>query len=451
MVKKMRTGMLLWLTIGMATEVAIAEPFRGMSYIDNGTVRVGVNLEIGGAITYVAPSGSEENIINSHDWGRQVQMSFYSGPTPFAPRDKQPNSTWRFLGWNPIQSGDCYGHRSKVIAHENDGKSLYVKCIPMQWPLNNEPGECTFETWIHSEGNSIHVRSQINNARSDETQYPARGQELPAVYTNGNYYRLFTYAGDSPFTDGELRRITKVWRSGAPSEVEGGPWDHWYATENWAALVRDDDFGLGVWSPGTYTFIGGFAGEPGRGGPKDSPTGYIAPIRTEILDHNIQYSYDYVLIVGQLDAIREYVRKNSEGRRSLNYVFHQNRQSWTLHGCADDGWPLDGNWTVHPKGQDSRIVGPDAFWLAEKVPSIYVRAAFDSQQDTATLAWERLDGTNGEYRFPVQPDGEMRTYEVKLAAAPKYAGPCKRLILRLDNADDQRTIRLEYIGVEQPQ
>lgn len=175
---------------------ACSDDFHGMSFVDNGTIRVGINLDIGGAITYVSSSDSTENIINSHDWGRQVQMSFYAGPTPFVPNGKEPNRTWRFLGWNPIQAGDCYGHGSKVIAYENDGQTLYVKCIPMQWPLNNEPGECTFETWIRLEDNAVRVRSQINNARADKTPYPARGQELPAVYTNGNYYRLFTYAGN---------------------------------------------------------------------------------------------------------------------------------------------------------------------------------------------------------------------------------------------------------------
>lgn len=51
--------------------------------------------------------------------------------------------------------------------------------------------------------------------------------------------------------------------------MAGGPWDSWYATENWAALVREDDFGVGIWSPGSYQYTGGFAGKPGQGGPKD--------------------------------------------------------------------------------------------------------------------------------------------------------------------------------------
>ncbi len=444
-------------TIFLAAAAAIsgsllAEEFRGMSYVDNGTIRVGINLEIGGAITYVSPSDSAENIINSHDWGRQVQMSFYSGPTPFVPSGKEPSPTWRFLGWNPIQAGDCYGHGSKVIAHENDGKTLYVKCIPMQWPLNNEPGECIFETWISLEANAVRVRSQINNARADKTQYPARGQELPAVYTNGNYYRLFTYAGVAPFTGGELRQITKVWRTGAPDQVEGGPWDNWYATENWAALVRDDDFGIGVWSPGTYSFVGGFAGEPGKGGPKDAPTGYIAPIRSEILDHNIQYAYQYVLIVGKLDAIRQYVQAHRQGQGLPDYTFEKDRQSWTLRDCFDAGWPLDGGWTVNLDKGRPLVRGPDAYWLAADAPTVYVRAAFGTGQATAVLAWEGLGGPGGECPFPVQPDGQVRTYAVNLSSTAGYTGPCKRLLLRPVDAGKQGgTVRLEYIGASRPQ
>jgi hypothetical protein len=38
--------------------------------------------------------------------------------------------------------------------------------------------------------------------------------------------------------------------------------------------VDDRDWGLGVWSPGTDRFIGGFHGKPGKGGPGDHPTGH---------------------------------------------------------------------------------------------------------------------------------------------------------------------------------
>lgn len=404
-----------------------------VSYLDNGVIRIGADLTIGGAITYLSASGSDENMINSYDWGRQVQMSFYSGPTPYVPDGQEPSPNWRFLGWNPIQSGDCYGNRSKVIEHKNDGKSIYVKCIPMHWPLDNVPGECTFETWITLDGPTARVRSKINNARDDATQYPARGQELPAVYTNGPYYRLFTYDGDTPFANAPLRRITKVWdtRKG-PQEVEGGPWDHWYATENWAALVNEDDFGVGVWSPGTYTFCGGFAGKPGKGGPKDGPTGYIAPLRREILDHNIEYAYDYVLVVGKLDAIRRHIYAHAERNPLPEFTFDADRQSWTLQNAPDAGWPLKDAWEVTTGDKPGVLRGPSAFWDAAKMPRLRIVAAFDGGEGQGLVRWDRFgDAGAGQVAFDIVADGQTRAYDIDLAQSADYAGRCTRLSIQL--------------------
>ena len=58
--------------------------------------------------------------------------------------------------------------------------------------------------------------------------------------------------------------------------------------------------------PTCCDYSGGFAGEPGKGGPTDSPTGYLAPCPMEIIDWNIEHEYRYVLIVGELADIRKY-------------------------------------------------------------------------------------------------------------------------------------------------
>ena len=42
---------------------AAAEP--GMSYLENGTIRIGVNLKAGGAITYLSKSGDATNLVNN--------------------------------------------------------------------------------------------------------------------------------------------------------------------------------------------------------------------------------------------------------------------------------------------------------------------------------------------------------------------------------------------------
>ena len=70
-----------------------------MSYIENGDLRLGIDLNLGGAITYLAPATNRElNLINSHDWGRQVQLSYYSGPIPFQPPGATLSTNWSPLG-----------------------------------------------------------------------------------------------------------------------------------------------------------------------------------------------------------------------------------------------------------------------------------------------------------------------------------------------------------------
>ena len=253
-----------------------------MSYLDNGQIRLGLDLSIGGAVTWLSDANTSANLINSYDWGRQVQLSFYSGPVPFKPAGAEIKKEWEGLGWNPIQAGDSYHHGSKVLACRNDGKTLAVKCVPMIWPLNDVPAQCVFECEYRLAGKTVEVTNRLHNQRADLMQYPGRTQELPAIYTNGPWYKLVSYLGAQPFTHGKT--TTMVDRH----DGKGWPWVSFFAPEQWAALLDANDRGLGVFNAGVYRLSGGFAGAPkGRGGPKDSQTGYLAPNGDEILDHNI--------------------------------------------------------------------------------------------------------------------------------------------------------------------
>ena len=188
-----------------------ALPAPNLTFLDNGEVRIGMDLSLGGAVTFLSSKDHPGNIINSADLGRQIQMSHYSGPWPYEVGDKKPHKAWAGLGWNPIQTGDCYLNPSKVIEHKNDGKELYIRCIPMQWPLNNVPGDCIFETWTTLEGPVIHMRYRCTNHRQDQTQYRPCPQELPAVYTISKLCRLMSYTGDRPFTGDKLTHVINDW------------------------------------------------------------------------------------------------------------------------------------------------------------------------------------------------------------------------------------------------
>ena len=196
--------------VSSATCISAADtaPARAteMSVLDNGKIRLGVDLRVGGAITWLSRSGGE-NVVNSHDFGRQIQLSFFSGPVPFAVGENQPALHWRHIGWNPIQAGDDFGNTSRVIEHRNDGRSIHVKLVPLQWPLRRVEGECVCESWLELDGNAVRAHARLTNARADKTQYAARDQELPAAYFNAPFHRPVSYTGDRPFTGEKIREL----------------------------------------------------------------------------------------------------------------------------------------------------------------------------------------------------------------------------------------------------
>lgn len=410
-----------------------------LDYLDNGTLKIGINLDLGGSITYLSKSGTTENLVNSWDWGRQIQQSYYSGPVPFG----DPAPEWKGLGWNPIQSGDHFRNRSKIVEQKNDGKELYVKTIPMIWPVDNVAGECTFETWITLENNTAKVRCRLKNARSDKTQYPARDQELPAVYTNGIYWRLMTYTGNKPFTGGDITRIAK-------KEGGGFPWKEWHATEGWAALVNDANWGLGIHTPNTFKYMGGFAGKENTGGEKDDPCGYMAPVGREMIDHNIVYDYSYTLILGSLKEIRDHVYKNKLESKP-NWVFKADRQRWSFSNATDTGWPIQNHLSIHLHWSDPQMFSPVTSFDAKDVSRIKIRAATNAKQPKAQLFWKTLNDPHFSVQrsisFDLKNDGEFHEYEIHLAREGNYEGTITQI--RFDpvpSGGEGEYIKIERIG-----
>lgn len=412
--------------VSWGLDISVVSPaLTNVSYLDNGTVKVGIDLAKGGSITYLSKSGTNDNIINNYDLGRQVQQSYYSGPEPYDPPNNGAigwtgNPGWTNWPWNPIQTGDSYGNRSQVLSYTNDGQMLYVKCRPMQWALNNKPGECTYESWITLTNSTVIVSNRLLNTRTDiAQQYFARHQELPAVYTIGRLYRLFSYAGNAPFTSGTLTNFPNT----------PPPWLYWKATESWAALVDVNNWGLGVYHPGAMQFVGGFNSTPGSGGPTNDPCGYMSPLHAEVLDNNIEYTYSYHLILGTLTQIRNWVYAQPY-RPECNYAFQTDRQHWSYPNVTDAGWPLTNNRVrVSLASGDPMMVSPACAFPATNAPKLYIRAAHkiaNASSGWAQVYWETngvggFDGTRS-VTFPIVADGQYHNYEVNLTTANNYSG-----------------------------
>jgi hypothetical protein len=435
-------------------------------YLETERLRLGVDTSLGGAVTFLEDrKAGGGNMINSHDWGRQIQMSYYSGPVPYiGPKGEQPHEHWARLGWNPIQSGSVGGVKSRLLSVEQpDARNLVVRCTPMQWPHLDVPGDCIFEAGYRLvEENVVEMSARIINQRADKTPYGARRQEMPALYTNGPWYRLVAVQGEAG-----AEVATLVGRD----DGKGWPWLTFYAPEQWAALVNDAGRGVGLYQPATARINGGFHGgdaRKGHGGERDAQTGHISPVADMILDAGIDWTYRAWIIVGSVEEIRAFAVKKHRELRRLDWRFETDRAGWFYRGSAEDsGWPVRDELKIRfaatPRGD---VVSPELFWRAEEAPEVAVEAAFEKQAGVATLTAEIIvhpvgpkDGWveaawGGEASPPppalhvpltVQADGGMRVYRARLQGLPAYDGPMRRLMLRLPASDGR--VRLKSIAL----
>jgi hypothetical protein len=386
----------------------------GLQTIENGQIKVGINTNYGGAITYLAfldshgGKVSTANMVNNPDLGRQVQIALYSGPINYP--------GYVGLGWDPIQAGDAYGNPSQVVAVEKTSTSLYAKTIPKQFGINNEAGEATIEHWIRLDGNVVKVHAKVVMARSDKTQYEARQQEFPCVYLNGDYHDMWFYKGGSPYKNGSL----DVERIQPPSTMLFGDV---FPTEPWMASTNDNKYGVGLYVQDNYEWKRGYFGSDLSGDEFSTVASYIAATNRVLLDHNMVYEWDYELVLGHLDEIRSYMYAKPSPPTGPNYRFDTSRKGWYYQKANDTGWPIQGKLHVilNDSENNDRISSPYVFWKGRSNPKLYLRAAFKTQNDKFRIKWRRSEdqtiySTGDRYMdFPIINDGQFHTYEIDLS------------------------------------
>lgn len=265
---------------------------------DNGVLKVKLDLTRGGAISYVSLSGSTRNLVNIHDEGRYIQQSYYAGKSLNRQADGQ-NPKWSPWKWNPIQVGDSYRKRAQILASKQIGDTLYVKCIPMLWDMKNKPAEAEMEQWNVLDGNVLKVHCKLTCHRTDDLYAENIGcsQELPAVYPISALNKLYGYVGDLPFKNDTVSNL-KV------KNLSTGFWGSYpKVDEKWMAFVDSTNWGMGVFTPISTSFLAGISGKPG-GEFNDSPTSYIAPLKNVILNKNSVFEFDYYIIIGSVEQIR---------------------------------------------------------------------------------------------------------------------------------------------------
>ena len=435
----------------------------GTVYLQNEYIRLGADLSRGGSITVLQSvkggiSTNTDNIVNNYDLGRQIQMSVYSGPTYYyKPNHKPAAERWKGLGWNPIQTGDVSGCPSRILAYYNDGECMYIKLRPMHWPQEDMPAECTFEVLYTLIENSVDVRCRVVNQREDFTdaqakeisrvygvsvdsikntqQFPARQQEIPAVYVNGKFCNMITYTGMNPFTN----ESTTTYFDASTPKSETETWKSYNSTEHWMALVNNEGYGLGVYQPISSSFLCGFVGDKATAASteKDFASGYISPTVTLSLDHNIVWDYNYSLFVGNIKQIRKGVYETAKvDFDDLDYQFTStSRENWHYGGSED---------YIKDKGYGNQkclefdyfksgtLCSPQIFFNTSKHKSLSIDGAFttaDGGIDRIDLqlrmyygetAADGLDSVYVTVPFNVKGDGVRRIYTIDFEDIYEY-------------------------------
>jgi hypothetical protein len=192
-------------------------------YLDNGIVKVGVDLEWGGAISVIMHQGM--NLIDNHDTGRLAQVAFYNDDSGT---------------WDPVQGGDVFNQGSLVLNHNEGANLIYTKTHPRDW----KTGVLTdtyVEQWVSLEGQSVKVQYKFTHFGTDT--YTFHDQEFPCAYINTQLYRLITYTNSNPWTNDGVNEFS------IPQTDPGTPNTEFYPTEYWASFVNGLDFGLTLYSP----------------------------------------------------------------------------------------------------------------------------------------------------------------------------------------------------------
>lgn len=253
-------------------------------YIDNGILRLGIDMSAGGSIFYLAENSTGRNLLNHYDKGRFIQQSYYGNMDGSIWTEQE----WK---WNPIQGGGATGEAANVLEQKIGKDNLYIKSRPKHWATGVDIEDAVMEQYIKLTDSVAHIHYIFTY--TGIVNHSPQHQELPAVFVDAALPNLVFYDGETPWTKGELT-----------SRIPGWPNEYGRITEHWAAYVDSTGWGLGAYIPGVseltfYRYIG-----HGKDGPEGDACSYFAPVKSFGVTSGLKYEYDVYLRIGKIEDIR---------------------------------------------------------------------------------------------------------------------------------------------------
>jgi len=284
-------------------------------FLENGTVKIGIDRAKGAAITWLSWAAYPKNMVNIADPGRLIQQSYYAGLRLDRQADGQSKS-WSPWSWNPIQGGGVSSWARVNEFKRIAGPELFAETVPKLWDMPNEEAAALMRQWTGFEPGMpdvVVVRNEFIAQREMNDRWgPAKlsPQEVPACYFTRNFDTMKTYLGAG------------AWRS--ETQKPGPPWGKAQPPRKAMAFFAPDGQGVAIFSPSSaQTWNFGPHGGGASDDPKAGPCMHVAPVDRVNLGPKSTYRYRYWLVVGtepqiaaRLDALWE---KYSADRAELTH------------------------------------------------------------------------------------------------------------------------------------
>lgn len=226
------------------------------------------------------------NMVNTWDYGRWIQSSFYGKPE---------GNKWNGKDWpmNGVQVGSWQNKKSKVDTCEKVSDTV-VEAVtyPADWAGNTVRNDMAINTRMELLQDSVKVSVEFKYTGTDGS--PVKNQEIPAAFFDRKLSSLMLYDGDKPWTDDKIRtEYPKGIDSPFRSKI----------TEPWAAYIDPNTGkGVGIFSP-KATLITSYRVGPDEN-PAPSDCSYVAPLMNFALKNGESYDFEYYIAVGTIEEIR---------------------------------------------------------------------------------------------------------------------------------------------------
>ena len=332
---------------------------------------------------------SDVNLINIFDAGRQFQQSYYANvggtmaDTPAEMKEngysnsvqppdygsngynrgfcKTADANGYYWPYNPVQGGDVVSNPSQIIDYEVTDNEIYVKVRAMDWSkgdngegytgtvMGGETTKSYMENWYTIKGGMLYVTNRFIDWNGFEglENVPVHSNELPAAYVVHPMHNYVCYNGSDTTWKGELTKVEAPGSWVKEAVRNQNPVEHWFA---W---VNDNNFGVGVYVPGTDVFVSGRSHSSTNkklninSDAYDSPltneyrynkpeatsaytscyvrnTSYTAPVVVWTMKSYVPMQYTYVMSVDYVDVMRQQFKNLDEN----NIVDNSMLKSW---------------------------------------------------------------------------------------------------------------------------